>query len=223
MPGYLRPTAGIAACALLPGDPGRALALAQALLKKPLMSNHSRGLWGYTGHTDAGLELTVQSTGIGGPSAAAVLRELVPLGVRRAVRVGTCRAVDPGLGAGELLVPDLAKAMDGTSRSLGSEGEHRGNESLVASLREAARDATGGVVASMDVLPNTAGGWDLDGAHAVDLATAPTFVQAEELGVEMAAVLVVTESADGSSAPDEHVERRTIEAGKAATAALAAG
>jgi uridine phosphorylase len=222
VPNYLRPTAGIAACALLPGDPGRALALAQELLKKPLMSNHSRGLWGYTGHTQAGLELTIQSTGIGGPSAAAVLRELVPLGVRRAVRVGTCRAVDPGLEVGELLVVDSARALDGTSRSLGSKGEHRGDESMLAALRKGVRDASSAVVASVDVMPSVAGGWDLDGAHAVDLATAPLFVQGEELGVEIAAVLVVTESADGTGAPDEHVERRTIEAGRAAAVALSA-
>jgi purine-nucleoside phosphorylase len=35
--------------AILAGDPGRALLLAQELLEKPKMSNHARGLWGYTG------------------------------------------------------------------------------------------------------------------------------------------------------------------------------
>jgi uridine phosphorylase len=48
-PLHLRPTAALAERVLLPGDPGRALALAQSLLEKPLMFNHHRGLWGYTG------------------------------------------------------------------------------------------------------------------------------------------------------------------------------
>ena len=71
---HLHPTAALAPRALLPGDPGRALALAQELLVSPLMFNHNRGLWGYTGaHRGDGEPLTIQATGIGGPSAAIVL------------------------------------------------------------------------------------------------------------------------------------------------------
>ncbi|MGN6556593.1 MAG: phosphorylase family protein, partial [Solirubrobacterales bacterium] len=93
MPARLRPTAPIAADAILVGDPGRALMLAQELLQQPKMSNHARGLWGYTGLTHEGHELTVQSTGMGGPSATVVLHDLAELGVRRAVRVGTCTSL----------------------------------------------------------------------------------------------------------------------------------
>ena len=57
MPARLRPTAPIAADAILVGDPGRALMLAQELLQQPKMSNHARGLWGYTGVTANGDEL----------------------------------------------------------------------------------------------------------------------------------------------------------------------
>ena len=46
---HLHPTAPLAERVLLPGDPGRALALAQTLLSEPRMFNHNRGLWGYTG------------------------------------------------------------------------------------------------------------------------------------------------------------------------------
>ena len=49
VPRYLRPTAPIAADALLPADPGLAMALAQRALVKPLMANHHHGLWGYSG------------------------------------------------------------------------------------------------------------------------------------------------------------------------------
>src|SRR3984957_1148441 len=49
---HLRPTTTLAERVLLPGDPGRALALAQFLLERPLMFNHHRGLWGYTGTAD---------------------------------------------------------------------------------------------------------------------------------------------------------------------------
>ena len=49
MPARLRPTAPIASEEILVGDPGRALMLAQELLEEPKMSNHARGLWGYSG------------------------------------------------------------------------------------------------------------------------------------------------------------------------------
>src|SRR3954451_2450709 len=110
MPARLRPTAPIAADAVLVGDPGRALLLAQELLEQPKMSNHARGLWGYSGLSTRGGELTIQSTGIGGPSAALVLAELAALGVRRAIRIGPCLTPAAGAGAGELLLIERAIA-----------------------------------------------------------------------------------------------------------------
>ena len=83
---HLQPTAPLAERVLLPGDPGRALLLAQALMTEPRMFNHNRGLWGYTGEASDGRPLTIQSTGIGGPSAAIVITELAHLGVGRALR-----------------------------------------------------------------------------------------------------------------------------------------
>ncbi len=118
-PIHLRPTAELAERVLLPGDPGRALLLAQYLCEKPLMFNHHRGLWGYTGTAGDGEALTVQSTGMGGPSAAIVMHELVALGARRAIRVGTCGALDPMLGLGDLVVAREAIGADGTSAALG--------------------------------------------------------------------------------------------------------
>src|SRR6187200_920675 len=111
MPARLRPTAPNAADAILVGDPGRALMLAQELLQQPKMSNHARGLWGYSGLTQAGHELTIQSTGMGGPSATVVLHDLAELGVRRAVRIGTCTSLG-GTRLGELVVVREARAGD---------------------------------------------------------------------------------------------------------------
>jgi uridine phosphorylase len=70
---HILPTAPLAERVLLPGDPGRALRLAQALLDSPRMLNHNRGLWGYSGTAADGLELSIQSTGMGGPSTAIVV------------------------------------------------------------------------------------------------------------------------------------------------------
>lgn len=141
-PVHLRPTAALAERVLLPGDPGRALALAQMLIEGPLMFNHHRGLWGYTGPaiTD-GAPLTIQSTGMGGPSAAIVLEELIALGACRAIRVGTCGALDGGLELGEVLVAGEALAADGTSRTLGAGERIAADRELTAALAEAGRTA----------------------------------------------------------------------------------
>ena len=119
-PIHLNPTAPLAERVLLPGDPGRALMLAQALLDQARMFNHDRGLWGYTGTAPDGEALTIQSSGMGGPSAAIVVTELAELGAGRIVRAGTCGALDPSLDLGELLLVGEAMAADGTSRALGS-------------------------------------------------------------------------------------------------------
>ena len=90
-PVHLKPNAPVAERALLPGDPGRALRLATHLLAAPMqVLNTNRGLWGYTGTASDGAPLTIQSTGMGGPTTAIVAEELIGLGARRLVRVGTC-------------------------------------------------------------------------------------------------------------------------------------
>ncbi len=116
---HIHQTAELAERVLLPGDPGRALRLAQELLESPKMLNHNRGLWGYTGTAPDGKPLSIQSTGMGGPSAAIVATELIELGARRLLRIGTCGGLAPGLELGQLLVVDPALADDGASRALG--------------------------------------------------------------------------------------------------------
>src|ERR671916_226868 len=91
---HLKPATDLADRVLVPGDPHRALAVAQSLLGAPRMFNHHRGLWGYTGEAPDGRPLTVQSTGMGGPSAAIVVEELIGLGARQLIRIGTCGALE---------------------------------------------------------------------------------------------------------------------------------
>src|SRR5690349_2632630 len=172
-PVILKPHEPVAERVLLPGDPGRALRLAQLLIEGPRMLNHHRGLWGYSGPGPDGLPLTIQSTGLGGPSAAAVVAELVGLGARRLVRVGTAAGLgDTALGA--LVAVEAAIAGDGTSRALGAGERVAADAGLTAALA-AAGGARVGLVASLDVHdPRAAARWARAGAVAADLATAAT-------------------------------------------------
>ncbi|MGH2955170.1 MAG: hypothetical protein ACRDK9_14370, partial [Solirubrobacterales bacterium] len=148
MPATLRPTAPIAADVLLPSDPGLALALAQDLLERPRMANHHHGLWGYSGSRRGGPgELTVQATGLGGPSAVAVGADLIELGARRLVRVGCCRPLSQAVGDEDAVVADAALASDGASQALGARGEIAGDGALTRALLAAAPAARSATVA----------------------------------------------------------------------------
>lgn len=215
---HLRPTAPVAPEALLPGDPGRALVLAQDLLETPRMSNHHRGLWGYTGTTAAGRPLTIQSTGIGGPSAAVVLHELAELGVRRAVRVGTCAAVDGRAAPGTLVIATEALAWDGTSRALGAADLVPGSAELSGALAAAAPEARAGRVATVDLFYGDRG---RPAAVAVEMEAAPLFALGARLGVEVACVLAVA-AGPGIRVADEELREAELRMGRAAAAALAA-
>jgi uridine phosphorylase len=219
MPARLRPTAPIAPAALLVGDPGRALALAQELLVKPKMSNHARGLWGYSGDSLAGRPLTIQSTGMGGPSAAVVLADLAELGVRRAVRVGTCTALRQELEPGALLAVEEAHAWSGPG---GGAGEAVAPDpELEAGLREAlGAAARAGTAASLDVLHGGGAPAPVEEGDVADMQTAALLGAARRLGIAAAAVLIVSEGAAGERLGDEELEAAAKVAGRAAVAIL---
>jgi uridine phosphorylase len=217
MPRRLRPTADIYADAILVGDPGRAMALAQVVIDGPKMSNHARGLWGYSGLTHEGRGLTVQATGMGGPSAALVLGDLAELGVRRAIRIGTGAALSPDLGAGELVLVDEARAWSTEGRAgVPAVPDEELTARLGSELGAAARR---GLVASLDVLHPTPGHPVPDGDIA-DMQTAALLAAGRDLGVALAAVLIVTEATGSDDLTDEELAERAEAASQAASAAM---
>jgi len=203
---HLHPTADMAERALLPDDPGQALALTRVLFgETPRMFNHHRGLWGYSGIALDGAPLTVQSTGIGGPSAAIVVADLHALGLRRAVRIGRAWAVDGTLRAGELVAATAVLATDGASRALGAGPRIEPDAALAAALQ----GDRSGVVASADVEQADAA-WDV---LAFDLESAAVLAAAARVGIPAACLVAI----EGPVEPEDVAERL----GRAALPALA--
>ena len=198
-PIHLQPTAPLAERVLLPGDPGRALLLAQGLLDAPKMFNHHRGLWGYTGIAHDGEPLTIQSTGMGGPSAAIVVTELADLGARTLLRAGTCRALDDELSLGDLILVTEALAADGTSRALGAGDRVRADPELAdpATAGRLPHAVRRGPIASSDLFYDAPGGagerWAAAGALGVDGESATLFVIAARRGLRAGCVLIVAD------------------------------
>jgi DeoD family purine-nucleoside phosphorylase len=227
MPIHLHPTTSLAERVLLPGDPGRALLLAQSLLDAPLMFNHHRGLWGYTGTAPDGEPLTVQSTGMGGPSAAIVVTELAELGARRLIRVGTCGALDGSLALGDLVIVTAAVPQDGTSRALGAAGPLTPDRELLDALRDAAAARSAGVarrihtgqVLSSDLFYDTPEDGAAAEALAVEMETATLFAVAERRDLRTASVLLVS---DLLAPTRTRISEEALRAGERALGALAA-
>jgi uridine phosphorylase len=225
-PIHLRPATHLAERVLLPGDPHRALAVAQHLLDGPRMFNHSRGLWGYTGVAADGEPLTIQATGMGGPSAAIVVEELIALGALRLVRIGTCAALVEDLSIGDLIAAETVLPADGTSAALGAIGALTPDPDLLARLAGAgARPAT---VASSDLFYDPRDGqpaaWIRRGAIAVEMEAATILRVAANRGVEAACVLGVSDvpGEEGAlRASPEQLEEIGVRVGEAGYRALA--
>ena len=105
----------VAPLVLLPGDPDRATFIAETFLENPVCYNRYRQLLGYTG-TYKGKRVSVQTTGMGCPSTAIVVEELIRLGAKQLIRVGTSGIINADIKPTELIVAMSSVPKDGTTR-----------------------------------------------------------------------------------------------------------
>lgn len=141
MPIHLRAEPGdYAEACLVPGDPLRAKHIAETFFEDPRQVNGERGMLGYTG-TFRGKSVSVQASGMGCPSLGIVVEELVMLGVKRILRVGTCGGLQPDLKLGDLIVAISAVPADGTvSHLIGEPHAPTADWSLVHGAVHAAKE-----------------------------------------------------------------------------------
>lgn len=98
---------------ILPGDPGRVEKIA-SYLDHPEKIAENREFVTYTGELE-GEKVSVCSTGIGGPSAAIAMEELVKCGADTFIRVGTCGGISEKPAPGDLIIATSAVRQEGTS------------------------------------------------------------------------------------------------------------
>ena len=104
---------------LLPGDPDRATRIAESFdggLAASRLVNDHRGMLGYTG-TFRGKPVSVQTSGMGTPSLSIIVEELLRLGARQLVRVGTTGGIGRGVRTGDLVIVTSAAPVDGATRT----------------------------------------------------------------------------------------------------------
>jgi purine-nucleoside phosphorylase len=203
MPIHIRAQPGdVASIVLLPGDPGRARRVAERL-DGARCYNEYRGLLGYTG-TYTATPVSVQTTGMGAPSAAIVVEELAILGVKTVIRIGTCGGTLPDIRPTDLIVANAACAFDGTTRQYMGEGyEPKATERVVQALVAAAK-ALGpryhvGSVATEDALyavtPETRGELAARGVLAQEMEASAIFTVAALRGLDAGCILTVSNAA----------------------------
>jgi purine-nucleoside phosphorylase len=188
---------------LVPGDPNRARRIADRFdAGTARQVNEHRGLLGFTG-TYRGTPVSVQTSGMGTPSLSIVVEELLRLGAKRLIRVGTCGGIVNGLKTGDLVVATAACPVDGATATYlhGERYAPAADFGLTHALVHAA-EAEGlavrtGLVASVDVFYNTdadyAQRWRDRGVLAFEMEASALFYLAARAGIQAACALTVSD------------------------------
>jgi DeoD family purine-nucleoside phosphorylase len=203
MPIHIRAEPGdYAEACLLPGDPLRAKYIAETYLEDVEQRNGERGLLGYTG-TWEGTRVSVQGTGMGCPGATIVFEELIQLGVKKLIRVGTCGGLQPHHELGDLVVALTAVPADRTAHHLVGEEPHCPTASwelihgAVHVAKEMGQELHVGPIVSSDLFYNPNEGqydrWSGRGILAVEMEASALFTVAALRGVQAGCLLTVSD------------------------------
>jgi purine-nucleoside phosphorylase len=188
---------------LLPGDPNRARRISERFDSGSARQvNDHRGLLGFTG-TYNGTPISVQTSGMGTPSMSIVAEELLRLGARRLIRVGTCGGIAKGLKTGDLVIATAACPVDGSTatylhgEAYAPAADFALTRALVDAAVAAGMEARTGLVASVDVFYNTdddyAQRWRDRGVLAFEMEASALFFLAARAGVQAACALTVSD------------------------------
>lgn len=104
----------VAETVFLPGDVERAAFIADRFDNKTLVAKNRQYIT-YTGNYK-GVPVSVTSTGIGCPALSIAVEELIKVGAKNLIRIGTCGALQPYIKLGEIVIATAAVRGDGTSR-----------------------------------------------------------------------------------------------------------
>ena len=194
---------------LLPGDPGRCEPIAR-LFDNPRHVATNREYVTWTGELD-GVPVSVTSTGIGCPSAAIALEELVRVGADTFIRVGTSGHIQKDIRSGDLAIITAAIRDEGTSKHyMPIEFPAVADIDLVMALQRAAKKTGArsrtGITQSKDSfygqheparmgvgpdLLNRWKAWEIGGALCSEMEASALFVIASMLRVRASGVMMV--------------------------------
>ncbi len=196
------PEGAVAENVLLPGDPLRAKFIAETFLENPVCYNEVRGMYGFTG-TYKGKKVSVQGTGMGQPSLSIYVNELFQFyGVQKAIRVGTCGAINKDLALRDVILAQGACSDSGlnTMRFNGLHFAPIADYGLLSTAYEKANEiglkTKVGLAVSSDMFYDPKSNWKLwaeYGALGVEMEAAELYTLAAKFGRKALAILTVSD------------------------------
>jgi purine-nucleoside phosphorylase len=220
----------IAPFVLLPGDPDRATFIAETFFEDPECYTSYRHLLGYTG-TYKGMPVSVQTTGMGCPSLAIVVEEIIRLGARTLVRVGTSGIISREIQPGELIIGMASVPFDGTTRMYlqgdpyAPVASFEVTQALVAAARARNQNVHVGLVQTEDsfyvTTPDDVARLDARGVLAVEMEASALFMLGKLRGVRTGCALVASNYIGDPAFVEPDVLKRSV--GAMVEAALEAG
>ncbi|WP_195937798.1 purine-nucleoside phosphorylase [Romboutsia sp. 1001713B170131_170501_G6] len=194
----------IAETILLPGDPLRAKFIAENFLENAVEYNTVRGMYGYTGYYK-GKRISVQGTGMGGPSMGIYSYELIHFyGVKNLIRIGSAGALNSNLKIHDIVIGMGAC----TDSNYGSQYNLPGTFAPIASfeLVKKAHDIAlekgitpvVGNIFSSDIFYNDGGldalkSWSKMNVLAVEMEAAALYMNAARAGVNALCMLTISD------------------------------
>lgn len=127
--------------ALLSGDPDRARLIAQTHLRDVRQLSEHRGLNSYLGRLPNGRMALSATSGIGASSMSVVVNELIQVGIRAIIRVGTCGSIQERILPGSLVITSASLCLQGAANDIAPlEYPAAADPFLTVALVEAARE-----------------------------------------------------------------------------------
>jgi purine-nucleoside phosphorylase len=194
----------IAETVLLPGDPLRAKFIADNLLTDAKCYNNVRGMLGYTGFYQ-GKRVSVQGTGMGVPSISIYVTELISMyDCKNLIRIGTCGAIQPGLGLGNVILAMTSSTDSSMNRIIFNNMEYapHADFNLLRKAWEKANEmklnvSVGSVLTTdaffVDDLTAAYEIWRKYGVLAVEMETTALYSIAAKYGVHALSLLTVSD------------------------------
>lgn len=141
--------------ALLSGDPERARLIAQTYLQDVRLLSERRGLNSYVGSLPNGRLILSATSGMGAPSLSIVVNELVQVGIRQIIRIGTCGSIQVHVPVGSVVISRAALCRQGAANDIAPIEYPAGADpfltvALVQAAREFEVEHYMGITASVD-------------------------------------------------------------------------
>ena len=206
MPIHLKVNQGdVAERVVVAGDPARVEYISKKFLKEPRVVNTNRGLIAYTGKYK-GMKISIVTHGMGAPSALIVLEELIEVGAKAVIRLGSCGAMIPGMKIGDVVIPTGASYYPGGAyyqyyrEQICAPAVPDFNllKALVDAAEEKGLNYRLGPILSSDAFyaedPDFARKWASRGVIAVEMECAGIFSIGLMRGIKTASLLLVSDS-----------------------------